>query len=38
MTSERGIEIPKLDLKKFEQSGQRLIQENLRWLKEMAKK
>ena len=37
-TKKLGVETPKIDLKKLEQSGQRLIQENLRWLKEMAKK
>lgn len=33
-----GLSTPKLDPKKIEQAGERLIRENIEWLKEMAKK
>ncbi len=32
------LSAPKIDPKKMEQTGERLIRENIEWLKEMAKK
>ena len=40
MTDVKRIKLsePKIDPKKMDQTGERLIRENIEWLKEMAKK